>query len=153
MKDCLAKPLPLQRLPDGTINNCALKNYDDEENCQICKGSCPDKKGLLQDEFQKLSAAIGQLPTSQLAVPSSKKGDIDIHPGDRFQFTIGQETFLSGSTGGSFTVGPISADMVVQQGEDLESFTVRIRYVISLLWETEFQLKKKQYYERAKEVT
>ena len=32
----------LPRLPDGSINNCALANGDDEVNCQMCQNSCPD---------------------------------------------------------------------------------------------------------------
>lgn len=30
-------------LPDGTINNCALTNNDEEKNCHVCKGRCPGK--------------------------------------------------------------------------------------------------------------
>lgn len=33
--------------PDGHINNCSLANFDEEKNCQICGGTCPDR-----DKFQ-----------------------------------------------------------------------------------------------------
>lgn len=33
---------PLERLTDGTINNCALANTGSEHGCQICRGVCPD---------------------------------------------------------------------------------------------------------------
>jgi hypothetical protein len=31
------------RTPDGQINNCALANSDEEKNCQVCAGQCPDR--------------------------------------------------------------------------------------------------------------
>jgi hypothetical protein len=34
------------RTPQGTINNCALANGDAEVNCQVCRGSCPDRGRL-----------------------------------------------------------------------------------------------------------
>jgi hypothetical protein len=35
--------LELERTPDGHINNCALANHDEERNCQMCPGACPDR--------------------------------------------------------------------------------------------------------------
>jgi len=33
------------RIPtSGYINNCALANGDEEGNCQVCDGTCPDRK-------------------------------------------------------------------------------------------------------------
>ena len=32
-----------ERTPDGTINNCALANGDEESNCQMCRNACPDR--------------------------------------------------------------------------------------------------------------
>lgn len=32
-----------ERTPDGYINNCALVNGDDEDDCQVCSGRCPDR--------------------------------------------------------------------------------------------------------------
>jgi hypothetical protein len=29
--------------PQGFINNCALANFDEEKNCQMCAGQCPDR--------------------------------------------------------------------------------------------------------------
>lgn len=34
--------LPLA--PDGTISNCALANFDEEKNCQMCQGQCPQRR-------------------------------------------------------------------------------------------------------------
>lgn len=36
----------LSRTPDGFINNCALANSDEEKNCQMCAGQCPDRSRL-----------------------------------------------------------------------------------------------------------
>lgn len=40
------KPLNITwtRNPGGDINNCALANGDNEEDCQVCDGRCPDRK-------------------------------------------------------------------------------------------------------------
>jgi hypothetical protein len=43
MEDLFVRDGGYERNPDGNINNCALANFDKEENCQICKGRCPDK--------------------------------------------------------------------------------------------------------------
>jgi len=32
-----------ERTPDGHINNCAVANGDDEKDCQVCSGVCPDR--------------------------------------------------------------------------------------------------------------
>jgi hypothetical protein len=32
-----------ERTPDGHINNCALANGEEEKDCQICEGACPDR--------------------------------------------------------------------------------------------------------------
>ena len=31
------------RTPTGFINNCSLANFEEEKNCQICLGQCPDR--------------------------------------------------------------------------------------------------------------
>lgn len=33
-----------ERTPDGHINNCSLANADEEKNCQICGGNCPERE-------------------------------------------------------------------------------------------------------------
>lgn len=38
------RPGLLERTPDGHINNCALANLDEEKNCQVCNGQCPDRE-------------------------------------------------------------------------------------------------------------
>lgn len=72
--------------------------------------------------------------------------------GDRISLTIGQEMFVSGKYGGSFTVGPITVEIQVQEGETLVDAQVRLRQVASITWETEFQLKLSQYPQRAEQV-
>ncbi len=36
----------LERTPDGDINNCALANFCEESECQVCHGTCPDRDRL-----------------------------------------------------------------------------------------------------------
>jgi|GEM_PF-3497951 len=36
----------IARNPDGRINNCALANRDEEKNCQMCGGACPDREAF-----------------------------------------------------------------------------------------------------------
>ena len=36
----------LERTPEGFINNCALVNGDEEHECQVCLGDCPDRQRL-----------------------------------------------------------------------------------------------------------
>jgi hypothetical protein len=43
MEELFVRDGGYERTPDGHINNCALANGDDEKNCQICNGKCPDK--------------------------------------------------------------------------------------------------------------
>jgi hypothetical protein len=41
----------IERAPDGTINNCALANSDEEKNCQVCQGACPDRSSSRLSEW------------------------------------------------------------------------------------------------------
>jgi hypothetical protein len=43
----------VERTTDGTINNCALANFDDEKNCQVCGGTCPDREQFNKAEYRK----------------------------------------------------------------------------------------------------
>ena len=43
--------IELERTPDGRINNCALANFDEESNCQVCHGTCPDRERLAVEGF------------------------------------------------------------------------------------------------------
>lgn len=36
----------LERIGNGNINNCALANYTQESDCQMCHGICPDRERL-----------------------------------------------------------------------------------------------------------
>lgn len=57
---------PLERTPDGNINNCALANYDAQENCQMCLDACPDAERFGRSQAhevqgrQALQGAVGR---------------------------------------------------------------------------------------------
>jgi hypothetical protein len=40
------EPEELERTPEGDINNCALANFVEESECQMCLGTCPDRDRL-----------------------------------------------------------------------------------------------------------
>lgn len=44
-----------ERTSAGDINNCALANSDEESNCQICSGRCPDLERFIQKPGQSRS--------------------------------------------------------------------------------------------------
>ncbi len=129
----------VMRLPDDSINNCSLKHGDEEEGCQICGGHCPDKKRLVEEVVSKFTVGTG------------------LDPGDLIEVTIGQETFTPG-TGGSFTVGPITVKTVVRPrnhdigSESSQQAYTRARTEASLMFETEYQLKRNEFFTRTKEV-
>jgi hypothetical protein len=47
METFFVRDLGVERTPDGHINNCALANGDEEKNCQICSGRCPDRSQFI----------------------------------------------------------------------------------------------------------
>jgi hypothetical protein len=53
-----ALPEGLPRSPDGTINNCALANGDEESNCQMCGGECPDRHRFASEETCRLAREV-----------------------------------------------------------------------------------------------
>jgi hypothetical protein len=170
------------RLANGNLSNCSLAHGDDEEDCQICGGQCPDKARLIQGALQTIKdAGMGETEAkfAQIFSDINKKTDeilsrgkerlseIDnkkhtipneLDPGDLIEVTIGQETFAPG-TGGSFTVGPITVKTVVRppkhvglKAETCDEAFIRAQYVASLMFEAEFELKQRAYFERVKEV-
>ena len=38
-----ARSCGLPRGPDGRIDDCAIANGDEERDCRVCPGACPDK--------------------------------------------------------------------------------------------------------------
>jgi len=40
---------PMVRGPDGNIKNCALVCGDTEPNCQMCRGTCPDRARIFHN--------------------------------------------------------------------------------------------------------
>jgi hypothetical protein len=63
-----------ERGPDGKINNCALENGDEEKNCQMCKGACPDRAPAKKDgEVERLSRELDE----QLKPAAEKKNPFD----------------------------------------------------------------------------
>lgn len=66
---------PIERCPDGTINNCSLKFGDDADSCQMCGGDCPDLAKLFHGELR-----VGRpASTCSLCTHSLDSHDIDGH--------------------------------------------------------------------------
>ena len=70
--------IDLERTPDGDINNCALANLDEETNCQVCHGTCPDRLRL--SKLEKWLASQAQATLDEHVRPEiqalAKRGDI-----------------------------------------------------------------------------
>ncbi len=82
-----------------------------------------------------------------------------LDPGDLVEVTIGHEEFTPG-IGGSFTVGPITVKTVVRPGdaslgkkrETAQEAYTRARSEASIMFEAEYQIKRKEFFDRVKEV-
>lgn len=66
--------------------------------------------------------------------------------GDKFTFTFGAESF-SPVAYNSFTVGPFSATVTVRKGEGVEDVYLRAYQILQQIFEVEFKLKRKQYFQ------
>lgn len=82
----------------------------------------------------------------------------ELSVGEEIAYTAGAETY-SPSQGGSFTVGPIAVSVRVQEsmGEDGDAESAaeayaRARNVAAVMFETEFELKRQEFFKRSKEL-
>ncbi len=66
--------------------------------------------------------------------------------GDKVTYTMGQESFAPVSYN-SFTVGPFSATTTIRKGETGEDAYYRCFKYLIQVFEVEFKLKKKMYFE------
>jgi hypothetical protein len=64
------------RNTDGRINNCSLANSDDEKDCQICNGTCPDRARYRKHEQLPIVAPPQQRPEATTAKPM-RPGELD----------------------------------------------------------------------------
>ena len=51
------------RTPDGFINNCALANSDEEKNCLMCRGACPDRERFFESSKLVQGAHVAGIST------------------------------------------------------------------------------------------
>lgn len=51
------RPQVLLRTPEGFINNCSLANGENEADCQVCNGNCPDRD---KEEFNESRSGRNQ---------------------------------------------------------------------------------------------
>lgn len=63
-----------KRTPQGLINNCGLANGDDEKNCQICDGKCPDRAKFLHGTHLGDPAIVQPPPARH---PPMRPGELD----------------------------------------------------------------------------
>lgn len=73
-----------------------------------------------------------------------------LDPGDKFTFTKGAETFCPVPYN-SFTVGPFSTTVTVRKGESMEEVYVRAYRFLMQVFEADFEIQKKQFWERLAE--
>ncbi len=70
----------------------------------------------------------------------------NLDPGDKLTITLGQESFAPVAYN-SFTVGPYSTTVTVRKGEGVEDAYLRAYQILSQIFEVEFKLKRKQYFQ------
>lgn len=62
-----------ERTPRGTINNCALANCDEERNCQICEGNCPDRDRQREEPIADTETDLGEsLDEALVSMPKER---------------------------------------------------------------------------------
>lgn len=86
------------------------------------------------------------------AVENAKREiDFTLQEGDEIAFTFGAETF-SPVKYNTFSVGPFTIKSVVRPGESAKDAYVRIRTAAGVMFEAEFEFKKKDFFARLAEV-
>lgn len=75
---------------------------------------------------------------------------LNADPGDKFTFTIGQETF-SPIPYHTFVVGPFMAQLTLRKGEDLAMLAKRAYLYLAVVFEADFEIKKNQFWKRVAE--
>lgn len=59
------------RTPDGHINNCSLYNGEDEKDCQMCGGKCPDRESRFGFKDSQSSSPKDAVESPPKPVPVS----------------------------------------------------------------------------------
>ncbi len=70
--------------------------------------------------------------------------------GDAYVYTVGKETFFPVKCQG-YEVGPIQVTVHLREGEGLEDMVKRAAQFANQVWEAEFSIKKKQFFQRLAE--
>lgn len=73
----------------------------------------------------------------------------DLRPEEFLTFCYGSETYRPG-TGGEFTVGQCAVSIQLREGETARDAFARARRVTSIMFEVEFEMKRREYLERLK---
>ncbi len=73
--------------------------------------------------------------------------DRSIDEGDAVTFTLGKEVYWPHRSAG-YEVGPFSVTVRLRKGESPEDLAKRAHHFLDVLFEAEFELKRKQFRER-----
>jgi hypothetical protein len=121
------------RTPDGHINNCSIANWEPEKDCQVCKGSCPDREkfALTQEDRDGLEQQAGEEAFAAAA-------------GERVEATWGEEYFQPAKFTG-VKVGPFKASTIVRRGETVAEALVRLHREMEKAAQEIFDVKSAIY--------
>lgn len=74
----------------------------------------------------------------------------DLDAGDVLTVTLGEEHYMPIKYHG-FKVGPIAVQVRMREGEGIDDLLLRAHRVLDVMFEAEFDLKRKQFWERVAE--
>lgn len=120
------------------MNNCALRGGEDEDSCQMCRGTCPDRDKLIVVAVAKCRPATVE----------ARNGDLD--DGDEVSWTAGKETFCPVKFH-AFDVGPVTVTSRVRPGETTGAALARVRAVANVAWSAEYLEKLAGHLARVRE--
>jgi len=107
-----------------------------------------DAQASMEPEPKVAERAVlaGALAVKELreAPPAPAAFDAALRPGDTLTVVIGAETYYPVKFNG-FTVGPLSATTVIRPDEKAGDAYSRVHRYLSVLFETELQIKRQQF--------
>lgn len=142
----------LERKPDGTINNCARANLQDEKSCQVCKGKCPEPNGPPAEQVRLARGTVTiREPGTMLEAPRSvgdPRDHIDLSPGDELSYTRGKELYTPVKFN-AVEIGPFAAKVTVRPGETGSQAGQRAKRAVDALWNAEYEARVPEHIKRA----
>lgn len=117
-----------ERTPGGDINNCALANGEQERDCQVCGGACPDRArftGPLAHQADAEQAHHHDLEEQRAGEEAFAAAADGLDEGQPVDVTIGDKLFKPADYNG-FRSAAFKASTVVRKGESVGRAMLRL---------------------------